>query len=105
MAKRRKWYSGLKKLWNSPKVATLRVKAFELLGSALAFYYMSSWLSHLSGTALWVPQEWRDLVRLVSTALGSVVFFYVRHRAEAKSRGSHRSSGAEVTIGASGEVA
>jgi hypothetical protein len=58
----------------------LRCNVCQLAIAALALWFFSHLLSRLSGTALWVPKEWRLIVRIIGTAIGMAVFSYVRHR-------------------------
>jgi hypothetical protein len=78
MMRRRSGHSAFSDDINRIVRAFLRYRAGEFLVVGLGAYLASRTLARLSGTALWVPAEWREAIDIIVGALGGAVFVGVR---------------------------
>ena len=56
----------------------LWTRSAEFIVAGVGAYFAARTLARLSGTALWVPKEWREAIDVLTGALGGTVFVTVR---------------------------
>ncbi len=61
-------------------LAFARRKALPAAVYFIGAWYASTYLLHLSGGALWLPIEWREVVKVLGVLLGMCVFGFTRAR-------------------------